>query len=79
MERVGSEVRQECPVVVCSCSPYLRGVLLLPILKRLPSLPSDPAGLQPMLPYLVPLLAQEVGCNLGNVQHLRLLLRWAAA
>lgn len=30
-----------------------------------------------MLPYLAPLLAQEVGANLADTQHLRLLLRCA--
>lgn len=39
--------------------------------------PTPCAGLQPMLPYLVPLLAQEVGRSLGNVQHLRMVLRCA--
>lgn len=31
-----------------------------------------------MLPYLAPLLAQEVGASLADAQHLRLLLRCAA-
>jgi hypothetical protein len=38
------------------------------------SLATDP-GLQPALPYLVPLLADEVGNNLGNAEQLRLILR----
>ncbi|EFN51843.1 hypothetical protein CHLNCDRAFT_139708 [Chlorella variabilis] len=38
------------------------------------SLATDP-GLQPVLPYLVPLLADEVGRNLKDVQQLRVVLR----
>lgn len=37
------------------------------------SLATDP-GLQPVLPYLVPLLADEVGRNLKDVQQLRVVL-----
>lgn len=33
------------------------------------------AGLQPMLPYLVPLLADEVGKNLGDSKQLHIILR----
>ncbi len=50
--------------------------MLLPSPEACPALcSSSSAGLQPMLPYLVPLMAQEVGRNLGNAQHLRLVLR----
>lgn len=35
------------------------------------------AGLQPMLPYLVPLLADEVGRNLGDAAQLHVVLRCA--
>ncbi len=37
--------------------------------------PSFSAGLQPMLPYLVPLLADEVGRNLGDAEQLEVVLR----